>query len=44
MIMSAIGISPSNNNLDRHSMLLGMGYIEKDGGLQLLQCQRKGQR
>jgi hypothetical protein len=40
----AMGNSPSNNHWDRHSTLLGMGYIEEDGGVGLSWCRRKGQR
>jgi hypothetical protein len=32
----AMGNSPSNNVWDRHLTLLGVGYIEEDGGVQLL--------
>jgi hypothetical protein len=45
MITTAIGNSLSNNDWYEHLALLGMGYFEEDdGGVQLLQCRRKGQR
>jgi hypothetical protein len=43
-ITIAMGNSSSSKDLDRHSTLLGTGYIEEDNGVLSSWCKRKGQR